>query len=70
MLRHRITTTATEPMLPCRQDVAMMLKQEERPREINSQPFNGMNFILLQFKEQVVFLILQLEKQHRINFLS
>ena len=68
MLRHCSTTTARGPMLPWRQDVAMMLKQEER--QINSQPFNGMNFILLQLKEQVVLLILQLGKQHNINCLS
>ena len=36
MLRHCTTTTATGPMLPCRQDVAMMLKQEERHREKQS----------------------------------
>ena len=29
MLRHCSTTTATGPMLPCQQDVAMILKQEE-----------------------------------------
>ena len=36
MLRHCSTTTATGPMLPCRQDVAMMLKQEERHRDKRS----------------------------------
>ena len=29
-----------------------------KDKEINSQPFKGMNFTLLHFKEQVVLLIL------------
>ena len=33
MLRHCSTTTTTGPMLPCRKDVAMMLKQDERYRD-------------------------------------
>ena len=52
MFRHCNTTTATGPMLPCRQDAAMM-QQQEKHTEINS---HDMNFILLQFKEQVVLL--------------
>ena len=36
MLRHCSTTTAIGPMLPCRQDVAMMQKQEERHRDKQS----------------------------------
>ena len=43
---------------------------KKKDTEINSQPFNGMKFILLQFKEQVVLLILQLGKQHSISCLS
>ena len=42
-----------------RADVAMPAgccddAEARRKTEINGQPFNGMNFILLQFKEQVV----------------
>ena len=36
MLRHCSTTTATGPILTCRQDVAMVLKQEERHRDKQS----------------------------------
>ena len=36
MLRHCSTTTATGPILPCRQDVAMILKQEEKHRDKHS----------------------------------
>ena len=36
MLRHCSTTTAIGPMLPCRQVVAMMQRQEERHRDKQS----------------------------------
>ena len=36
MLRYSSTTTATGSMLPCRQDVAIMVKQEERYRDKQS----------------------------------
>ena len=49
-------------IVPCQQDAARMLKQEKKDTKINNQPFNGINFIFLQFKEQLALLILQLGK--------
>ena len=58
-----------------RTDVAMPAgccddAEARRKTEKNGQPFNGTNFILLQFKEQVSLLILRLEKQRSLNCLS
>ena len=62
MSRHCSTTTATGPMLPCQQDVAIIVRQEE-DTEINSQPFNGMNFIFFDSKSKQCYLLCSLENK-------
>ena len=67
MLRHCTTTTATGPMLPCRQDVAMMLKQEERHREKQStiQRYE-FHFTSIQRTSRFTYFAVRKTTQHKL----
>ena len=67
MLRHCATTTATGPMLPCRQDVAMMLKQEERHREKQStiQRYE-FHFTSIQRTSSITYFAVRKTTQHKL----
>ena len=67
MLRHCTTTTATGPMLPCRQDVAMMLKQEERHREKQStiQRYE-FHFTSIQRTNSITYFAVRKRTQHKL----
>ena len=67
MLHHCTTTTATGPMLPCRQDVAMMLKQEERHREKQStiQRYE-FHFTSIQRTSSITYFAVRKTTQHKL----
>ena len=67
MLRHCSTTTATGPMLPCRQDVAMTLKQEERHRDKQSTTRQyEFHFTSIQRKSSVTYFAVRKTTQHKL----
>ena len=67
MLRHRSTTTATGLMLPCRQDVAMMLKQEERPRDKQSTiQWYEFHFTSIQRTSSMNYFAVRKTTQHKL----
>ena len=67
MLRHCTTTTATGPMLPCRQDVAMMLKQEERHREKQSTIQRYVfHFTSIQRTSSITYFAVRKTTQHKL----
>ena len=70
MLRH-CNTTATGPMLPCRQDVAMMLKQEERHRDKQStiQRYE-FHFTSIQRTSSLTYFTVRKTTQHKLSQLK
>ena len=67
MLRHCSTTTATGPMLPCREDVAMMLKQEERQRDKQSTiQLYEFHFTSIQRTSSVTYFAVKKTTQHKL----
>ena len=67
MLRHCSTTTATGSMLPCRQDVAMILKQEERHRYKQStiQRYE-FHFTSIQRTSSVTYFATRKTRKHKL----
>ena len=67
MLRHCSTTTATGPMLRCRQVVAMMQRQEERHRDKKStlQRYE-FHFTSIQRTSSVTYFAVRKTTQHKL----
>ena len=67
ILRHCSTTIATGPMLPCRQDVAMMQEQEERHRDKQStlQRYE-FHFTSVQRTSRVTYFAVRKTTQHEL----
>ena len=71
MLRHRSTTTATGPLLPCRQDAAMMLKQEERPRDKQATiQWHELHFTSIQRTSSNSYFAVRKTTQHKLHQLK
>ena len=67
MLRHCSTTTATGPILPCRLDVAMILRQEEKHRD--KQPTiqrYEFHFTSIQRTSSVTYFAVRKKTQHKL----
>ena len=67
MLHHCSTTTATGPMLPYRQDAAMVQKQEERHRAKQStlQRYE-FHFTSIQRTSSVIYFAVRKTTQHKL----
>ena len=71
MLRHRSATTSTGPMLPCRRDVAMIQKQEERhgDKQPTLQRYE-FQFTLIQRTSSVTNFAARKTAQHKLPHLK
>ena len=71
MVRHCSTATATGPMLPCRQDVAIIVRQEER--HIDKQSIfqqNEFHFPSIQRTSSVTYFAVRKTTQHELSQLN